>query len=243
MHAFPWKQVTRIATTTFLSFPIVLVAQRVDEENKDDPAKASAMPISPEDRLTLHFEVYELIIERKDAPGRPDAGDTAEDWTPLVASKVADGAAELRYVFHEPVTVGERFSVDSSARTPIVRGRRVSPRTGEVQTQIEYSNVGCSIEVTPSWLDHSAADASSNPMLTGQWQVEMSDLVRKSGVQVAVDVPAPLFLRLKHEFAWTAHVGEDALGYHVLEQRADDAEADRFRCFAFKFRFDAPEGE
>lgn len=164
------------------------------------PEKAETKAKATDHAVRLHFEVVELQLSDEQVK-QIDQSTRPVDTDALLAESLKEGTARVKHVFDTPLVVAQPVKLTNGTRMPFVTGASVDAQGG-TRSQVQYEDVGCTVEIKTDWVG-----PSSDGLVHAQWDVEISDLIVDTPIQLAANVAAPMFTNVNQQFSAVHTVG------------------------------------
>lgn len=199
-----------------------------DGGSASQPSTGDAKPMKA---ALLQFEVVEVAA--KTLSTATDQSAESDKIIAAVRGAVKDGSGRVRFTFEAPTAIGSELSLTAGTQEPFLRNR-VTTKEGKSNSQVDYENTGCSVDVRTYWLGDSPEDG-----IGMKWNLQLEDLRTESGVDISERIEAPLFLSQKVQMTSIIVPGK-AIAFRMGSQRplADDA-----RIFVVIAKITLPDSE
>lgn len=187
--------------------------------------------------LRMRFEVIELALSPEQIR-RGNASIGALDLQELGSEAIQGGRAQVKYAFDASVLVGWAARFVDASRIPLVRGQRKN-EAGQVRAQINYEEVGCSLDLQSWWLNGGDRGRVSVSM-----EVEVSEVHRdaEAGAVATEGLAAPVHRQVSQELRAIVPIGAERWFSSLSSLRADPDEQASARVYVYRIRLDR-EGE
>ncbi len=204
------------------------VAARADGNSK---SQSSTVETSLKDAVHLQIEIVEVAAKTLSAT--TDQVADSDKMITAVRGAVKDGTGRVRYTFEAPTAIGSPLSLTAGTKEPFLRNL-VQTKEGRTNSQVDYKDTGCSIDVQTKWLGTSPKDG-----IGMTWRLTLEDLETESGVEISENVQAPIFISQRIEMTSIVVPG-NAIAFRIGAQRplTDDA-----RVFVVLAKITLPESE
>lgn len=168
------------------------------------------------DAAYLQIEIVE--VGAKTLSMMADQAVDSDNMIAAVRGAVKDGSGRVRFTFESPIAIGSELSLVAGTQEPFLRNR-TKTKEGRTNSQIEYEDTGCTVDVQTNWLGKSPQDG-----IGMRWKLHLEDLKTESGVNINEDIEAPLFISQRVQMTTIAVPGK-AIAFRMQTQRslADDA--------------------
>lgn len=166
--------------------------------------------------LRLHIDVIRLELGDEQLR-QIDRSAGPVDVNALLSDGIPAGRAQVVHVFDTPVLVGDEFELRTNNQQPRVTGSSTNDK-GMTTSSISYENTGCIVSGKTGWVE-----VSTPGCVRADWNVSLSGAEQDPQVRLSENIPAPVIVRLEHQFTTLARVGEPML-FSSLATRGVDAD-------------------
>ena len=174
------------------------------------PSSKKSSDVSPDDLLRLRIE----LIEVETTPALAADLDLDDAWADrslpdLVKGLSKFGPTNTRYRFDHRMLVGQQFTASTGSNVPFIRSAKVLDN-GQVQSNVQYENVGCIVKVRASRPDEPLSE-SHGQFVRLELGFEVSWLLFNTPIETAPGIKAPVFAEQKQQHSAVQRVGETVL--------------------------------